>query len=416
MTRTSLSAAAVASLLIASQWAALPAVASPVQPTSVSAHTAAQDAVGQPLMADFGLGKAAVTVEPEAGTFPADSTPDLTGLVVNFTDTTDPSITASCTLSSAVPGPASCQEQDNFLSGHVVSVELAPDQTLPTGFLAPAAKTLTIPQCADDQSGPPVCVGQVTLEMPGTWRPVGLIVANAATGKPVSGAHYTLCEPSGAASGRCPSGTAPAGTATSNASGTARFPGLFLGGPGYKVVATSVPSPYVVPGPKAFPVPAITTLADVGKPYTGHVTLRPRPITAKNDTARLHENATRAIDVLRNDTGPGTLTVKKLTRPAHGHAVVGPHGNVRYTPTNGFTGTDHFTYTAKNQYGATDNATVTVTVVQAAATQAASPTSPSGLPDTGAPTDGGALAAGGLLVAGGLVLVGRRRRTSRSGA
>ncbi len=68
-----------------------------------------------------------------------------------------------------------------------------------------------------------------------------------------------------------------------------------------------------------------------------------------------------ADGVLANDSGTG-LSVVSNTQPAHGSATVRADGSYTYTPAAGFSGTDSFTYTAKDSSGQTATSTVTVTV------------------------------------------------------
>jgi subtilisin family serine protease len=91
------------------------------------------------------------------------------------------------------------------------------------------------------------------------------------------------------------------------------------------------------------------------------------PPIAIDDTATTSVNAPVQINVLANDTDPDgdTLTVTAVSDPAGGSAINNGDGTVTYTPDNGFTGTDTFTYTICAPEGcaiASDTATVTVNV------------------------------------------------------
>lgn len=69
------------------------------------------------------------------------------------------------------------------------------------------------------------------------------------------------------------------------------------------------------------------------------------------------------VDVLANDTDANAdaLTITSTTVPAHGtDSVVA--GQILYTPTAGYSGTDSFSYTISDGHGGTSTATVTVTV------------------------------------------------------
>lgn len=90
------------------------------------------------------------------------------------------------------------------------------------------------------------------------------------------------------------------------------------------------------------------------------------PPNANNDTATAKKNVGIDIDVLKNDnvgadTGE-TLTITAVTQGANGGKTTIVNGKVHYEPRQGFTGTDTFTYTIKDDVGTTDTATVTVTV------------------------------------------------------
>ena len=90
-------------------------------------------------------------------------------------------------------------------------------------------------------------------------------------------------------------------------------------------------------------------------------------ITVANDDAY-----TTAIDtdvsgnVTDNDNDPegDDFTVTSNTDPANGSVTVNPDGTFTYTPNPGFVGTDQFTYTITDDNGATDTATVYITIQQ----------------------------------------------------
>ena len=89
--------------------------------------------------------------------------------------------------------------------------------------------------------------------------------------------------------------------------------------------------------------------------------------TATNDSAGTIQSTPVTINVIANDTDPdGTIDPTTLTitnAAGNGTAIANTNGTVTYTPTTGFTGTDTFKYTVKDNDGATSNeATVTVTV------------------------------------------------------
>lgn len=89
-----------------------------------------------------------------------------------------------------------------------------------------------------------------------------------------------------------------------------------------------------------------------------------RPV-ANDDTATTGFNTPVTINVLANDTGdidPATVIV--TNPPQSGLAASDGAGNIIYTPSDGFTGTDTFQYTVDSTIGLISNAgTVTVEVI-----------------------------------------------------
>ncbi|HND53969.1 MAG TPA: Ig-like domain-containing protein, partial [Pirellulaceae bacterium] len=71
--------------------------------------------------------------------------------------------------------------------------------------------------------------------------------------------------------------------------------------------------------------------------------------------------------VLSNDTDAdnNTLTAAIVTTPSHGTVTLNTNGSFTYTPTNGFSGTDSFTYRANDGTADSSPATVTLTVTAA---------------------------------------------------
>jgi len=91
------------------------------------------------------------------------------------------------------------------------------------------------------------------------------------------------------------------------------------------------------------------------------------PPVAVNDTASTSQSTAVAITVLANDSDPdGSLapdSVQVVSAPSHGTALPAPDGTVTYTPAAGYLGGDSFTYTVRDNVGATSNvASVTLTV------------------------------------------------------
>ncbi|GAA4914128.1 CshA/CshB family fibrillar adhesin-related protein [Mucilaginibacter defluvii] len=99
---------------------------------------------------------------------------------------------------------------------------------------------------------------------------------------------------------------------------------------------------------------------------TVDVPVDPAPI-AVNDNASTQRNTPVIIDVDRNDL-PGNSSfdqqsIEILTQPKNGTVQVGADGTVTYTPNDGYTGTDSFTYRIKDLYGYyTNPATVNLTI------------------------------------------------------
>ena len=91
------------------------------------------------------------------------------------------------------------------------------------------------------------------------------------------------------------------------------------------------------------------------------VTAVVQPPIARNDTPpATNFNTATTFNVLTNDTVNGAL-ITAVSNPPKGGAVHTGSGNITYTPDNGTSGTDSFTYTLGNSAG-TDDGTVTVTV------------------------------------------------------
>jgi hypothetical protein len=113
------------------------------------------------------------------------------------------------------------------------------------------------------------------------------------------------------------------------------------------------------------------TLAEVdpGTAVTLIVTPRIDPLVAADDSVTVVENSrATTIEVLANDSAApagGTVNLLSVTQPEHGTVTFTPT-NVSYTPKPGFSGSDSFTYTARNlsagESSQTSTATVTVTV------------------------------------------------------
>lgn len=122
------------------------------------------------------------------------------------------------------------------------------------------------------------------------------------------------------------------------------------------------------------------------------------PPVAVNDSASTANGAPVTINVLANDTDSDgsidTTSVQIVSLPAHGTASVTSSGSIVYTPTGGYSGSDSFTYSEKDNQGAASNAaTVTITV-----SASSGPSSGGGRGGGGGASLIDLLALGGLLV------------------
>lgn len=112
------------------------------------------------------------------------------------------------------------------------------------------------------------------------------------------------------------------------------------------------------------------------------VTARPnRAPVAKADKRSLRTGSTVTVAVLANDSDPDKdgLTLAKVTRARHGSATVSG-SRIRYASRAGFVGTDRVTYTVRDSHGATDTATLTLTVLKPTQLQVERALSRLGLP------------------------------------
>ncbi|WP_291858863.1 Ig-like domain-containing protein, partial [Marinilabilia sp.] len=89
---------------------------------------------------------------------------------------------------------------------------------------------------------------------------------------------------------------------------------------------------------------------------------------AIDDEASVEENRSVNIDVLTNDTGldDTPITVNISQQPTNGSVVVESDNTVTYTPDSEFFGNDSFNYTVTDANGDADEATVSLTITQAA--------------------------------------------------
>ena len=100
---------------------------------------------------------------------------------------------------------------------------------------------------------------------------------------------------------------------------------------------------------------AVKAISEESKPNT--------PPDANNDSATTEYESKVTIDVLANDSDADgdNLTIKSLTNPKHGDAII-RNSKIEYTPNRGFSGKDSFQYTISDGNGGSATATVTVTV------------------------------------------------------
>ncbi|HSL32826.1 MAG TPA: Ig-like domain-containing protein, partial [Candidatus Limnocylindrales bacterium] len=125
------------------------------------------------------------------------------------------------------------------------------------------------------------------------------------------------------------------------------------------------------PLPNAFGTDAFayTVRDDVGAIDVASVTVTIDPVNdppaAVDDVAQTIEATAVDIAVLANDADVDgdTLAVSELTQGQSGTVSANADGTLRYTPTAGFLGTDHFTYTVSDGAGGSDGAEVAVSVV-----------------------------------------------------
>ena len=90
--------------------------------------------------------------------------------------------------------------------------------------------------------------------------------------------------------------------------------------------------------------------------------------SAADDSYSTNENSVLAVPspgVLENDTDADgdSLTAFLVGTPSHGNVVLNTNGSFTYTPANGFSGTDTFTYMSNDGAAASNTATVSITVI-----------------------------------------------------
>ena len=102
--------------------------------------------------------------------------------------------------------------------------------------------------------------------------------------------------------------------------------------------------------------------------HTAKLWLAPPPPIANDDDLSIAEDSpATALDVLNNDTyyAPEKLAIVATTCPEHGHVHIIDGGTgLTYQPDHDYYGQDTFSYTISDEFGATDTATVTITVTE----------------------------------------------------
>jgi uncharacterized repeat protein (TIGR01451 family) len=88
------------------------------------------------------------------------------------------------------------------------------------------------------------------------------------------------------------------------------------------------------------------------------------PPESTDDAVQAAQDTPLDVNVLANDRDPDRdeMDVTGASDPAHGATTLGAGNTVRYIPDASYTGPDSFTYTVADPDGATDTATVNVTV------------------------------------------------------
>ncbi|KFC20472.1 Ig-like domain-containing protein [Chryseobacterium sp. FH1] len=85
---------------------------------------------------------------------------------------------------------------------------------------------------------------------------------------------------------------------------------------------------------------------------------------ANNDSFTAYKNNESSFNILSNDTSVLAITGVTITQqPTHGTLIVNGTTNVTYKPTTGYTGTDSFKYKASNSTGLSNEANVSISVV-----------------------------------------------------
>jgi hypothetical protein len=167
-----------------------------------------------------------------------------------------------------------------------------------------------------------------------------------------------------------PSGTATPITLTATGTGTLTY--SVVAAPAHGTVALAGAVATYTPttgytGPDSFTFKA-NNGAD-SNIATINITVSPAAPAANNETVNVAFNTPTSVTLVA--TGSGALTYQVVTNPAHG-TLSGSGSALTYTPSSAYAGDDSFTYTATNAGGASNVATVTISVAQGLAWAAAS--------------------------------------------
>jgi hypothetical protein len=265
--------------------------------------------------------------------------------------------------------------EGTFVSGD--SWGLAVDTTgtskaIPANTLMPAT-TGTFADCTAYQDSESIveygfsgCPDKGQILAYGTYHHVAAVVTNAVTHKPVAKATYELCSatattPTTGAAG-CPAGSVKAATATTNSKGVLVFPSAYVGSANYSIAPTKTPKGYKLGGSQHLNVPVVTTPAQAGTVVTTTAKLVPIKTTVKTHNLKTTEGTKVSVNAFSGATHVvKPLTLVKVGKAKHG-TVHHSGGKITYTPDEGFTGTDKFTYTVRNAVGVKSTGKVVVKV------------------------------------------------------
>lgn len=94
------------------------------------------------------------------------------------------------------------------------------------------------------------------------------------------------------------------------------------------------------------------------------VTVRNAPPVAQDDEVTTQVDSDLTFDPADNDSDPegSGLTIDSVTQGLNGEVTLGRDGHITYAPTQGWSGTDSFTYSVRDADGSVSSATVTITV------------------------------------------------------